>query len=72
MKKKDVQRSTPRTELRETVIRDGERLVSNESKEVNLFARLLVTPVLRGLYAALYRVGILEVSGDSHHQPGHG
>ena len=52
-------------------IREGERLVSNESEVVNLFARLVVIPV-RWLYAGLYRVGILEVSGDSHYQPGHG
>ena len=71
MKKQGVQRSTPRTDLRETVIREGERLVSKESKEVNLFARLVAIPV-RWLYAGLYRVGLLEVSGDSHHQPGHG
>jgi hypothetical protein len=45
--------------------------VSNESEVVNLFARLVVIPV-RWLYAGLYRVGILEVSGDSHYQPGHG
>ena len=29
MKKKGVQRSTPRTDLRQTVIREGERLVSD-------------------------------------------
>jgi len=52
-------------------IREGERLVSNESEVVDLFARLVVIPV-RWLYAGLYRVGILEVSGDSHYQPGHG
>jgi hypothetical protein len=40
MKKQGVQRSASRTDLRETVIREGERLVSKESKEVNLFARL--------------------------------
>jgi len=47
MKKQGVQRSTPRTDLRETVIREGERLVSKESKEVNLFARLVAIPVPR-------------------------
>jgi hypothetical protein len=47
MKKQGVQRSTPRTDLRETAIREGERLVSKESKEVNLFARLVAIPVPR-------------------------
>ena len=55
----------PRSGLRETVIREGERLVSKEFKEVNLFARLVAIPV-RWLYAGLYRVGLLEVSGGIH------
>ena len=62
MKKQGVQRSTPRADLRETVIREGERLVSEEFEEVNLFARLVAIPV-RWLYAGLYRVGLLGFRG---------